>query len=88
MHPAPNPTKLTQSTAVVPQVVLQEAVLDGQAQEVEDALILRSTADVLTDLVPVILVHLQPLQQQQRLLVCPLPRLGRRALVLGVTNYR
>lgn len=43
--------------------VLQIWVFDGQPQEVQDALILRTAADVLRHLVPVVFVHLQTLTE-------------------------
>jgi hypothetical protein len=51
-------------TCMTEITLLQEWILDGQAEEVQYTLVLGSTADVFTDLVPVIFVHFQTLQQE------------------------
>lgn len=63
--------------------LLQEWVLNGQAEEVKDTLVLGSTANMFTDFVPVVFVHLQSFQQKQGLLVGPFPRTGGCSLVLS-----
>lgn len=50
---------------------MQVGVLDGQPQEVQDALVLRPGAHVGGDAVPVVAVQLQSFQEQERLLFCP-----------------
>ena len=50
---------------------LEIRVFDRHLQEVHNAFILRATADVFGDFVPVVFVHLKRFSQQQRLLIGP-----------------
>jgi len=63
-------------------VLLQVGILNGQPQELQYALVLCAGAHVLRDLVPVILVHLQRLQEEQGLLIRPVTCLRSCSLVL------
>ena len=67
-------------------VFLQERILNGEAQEVQDTLVLGAAPYMLTHFVPVILVKLQGFQEQQGLLVRPLTGAHGRGLVLEKTN--
>jgi hypothetical protein len=50
---------------------LEEHVLNWEAKKVEDALILSTAADMLGHPIPVVTVELEPLQEEQRLLIGP-----------------
>ena len=56
--------------------IMEVRILYGEPQELEDALVLGAARDVLRDLVPVVLEHLQCLQKEQSLLVRPLLHVG------------
>lgn len=68
------------------RVIIEVWILDGQAQEVQDALVVRARADVRRHAVPVVAVQLQRLQQQQRLLLRPLAP-AHAAAVLSHTTH-
>lgn len=76
--------RLVDEWTEVSAIVLKVRVLDRQPQEVEDAFILSAASNVLRDAIPVILVHLESLEEQQGLLVGPLSSPGNGTFVLDL----
>lgn len=67
----PKLTNMLRTIELTSFMILQVGVLDRQPQEVQNTLVLGAGAHMLADLVPVVLVQLQGLQQQQSLLFRP-----------------
>ena len=53
-------------------IIIKVRVFDRQTQEVQNAFVLCATTDMLSHAIPIIFVHLEAFEQQQRFLVSPL----------------